>query len=183
MKTAKVIVTLLCCVVLFISFSVGNNNTIEPSKRKRNTRPTISDVVIQDLTIKEGYVSQKKEIVKVFRNNKVLAKVRLGEPMMLAQASKEEPWGFFQFPGVYWTEDGKLLVSWQMNIDSYKSYGKDSTVRIMSIDEGDTWKPVDKNYLMIGGRTKKLRNGNIIQVSTPPSKKDKKIYSNTWGFG
>ena len=143
----------------------------ELSAETRNSRRAhITAVVNPDFAIKEGYVSQKKETVKIIRNGKVVAKVKLGKPVLVAQAEQQEKWGYFQFPGIGRTEDGKLIVSWQMNEDSHKAYGKGVSGHMMSTNEGRTWKPLDKEYFTTGSRMLRLRNGNIIQVVTPESK-------------
>ena len=153
----------------YISELVGTSSDVTTNQSKR-THPIIVEEPNPDLTIREGYVSQKEESIKIVRNGKTVAEVKLGEPIMVAQAKKEEKWGYFQFPGIGRTEDGKLIVSWQMNEDSYKVYGKGVSGHMMSSDEGKTWKPLDKEYFTVGSRMLRLRNGNILQVATPASK-------------
>ncbi len=155
--------------VFSISELVGTSSDVTTARSKR-TRPIIAEELNPDLTIREGYVSQKEETVTIVRNGKTVAELRLGEPILVAQAEKEEKWGYFQFPGIARTNDGKLIVSWQLNEDSHKAYGKGVSGHMMSSDEGKTWKPLDKEYFTVGSRMLRLRNGNILQVATPASK-------------
>lgn len=135
------------------------------------TRPSIiKEVKKPDLTIREGYVSQKKETVKIIRNGKVAAKVKLGKPIMVAQAEEEESWGYFQFPSICRSDNGRLIVSWQMNADSHKAYGQGVNGRVMSRSKGKTWEPLDQKYFIRGGMSVQLNNGDVIQIFTPVSK-------------
>lgn len=154
---------------VFISFSiqkVRSNYLFNPKKQ----RPRLYEVATPDITIKEGYISQKKEVVKIYRNGKVAAEVKLGPPIMVAQADKEEKWGFFQFPGIGRTDDGTLVVGWQMNEDSHKAYGKGVSGKRMSKDEGDTWEVLDKDVFVKGTWCVPLKCGDMIQILTPSSK-------------
>lgn len=157
----------LFCALIALTFTEGSE-LLAQSWNSRCAR--ITEVVKPDLAIKEGYVSQKKETVKIIRNGKVVAKVKLGKPVLVAQAEQEEEWGYFQFPGIGRTEDGKLIASWQMNSDSHKAYGNEKSGYMMSSNEGRTWKPLDKECFILGSRMVKMKNGNILQVATPTSK-------------
>jgi len=170
MKTVRYILFAFVGLVLLVSFYKGNVSASDNMEYKRKRLAQITEELKPDLSIKEGYVSQKKETVKIVRNGKAVATVKLGEPVMVAQAEQEEKWGYFQFPGIGRTEDGKLIVSWQLSEDSHKAYGKGKSGYRMSSDEGKTWVPLDREYFTIGGRMLRLSNGNILQVATPTSK-------------
>lgn len=163
---------LLFSIAMLLAFSLvfGMETAFAMGDVRRPQPPIIEEESNPEMTIKEGYISQKKESIKVIRNGRVVAKIKLGEPVMVAQAEQEEKWGYFQFPGIGRTEDGRLIVSWQMSEDSHKAYGKGKSCYRMSNDEGKTWIPRDREYFTISGRMLRLRNGNILQVATPTSK-------------
>lgn len=160
----------ILCVVLLLSFGRGEGSASRKAKTFHLFPVKIKVVDKPDLTIKEGYVSQHKETVKIVRDGKVVAKVKLGEPVMVAQAEKDEKWGYFQFPSIGRSKDGTLIVSWQMCEDSHKSYGNGKNGSRMSHDNGKTWEDLDKEYFTLSGRMLPLSNGNILQVATPASK-------------
>ena len=165
LKSVRAIFLVLAAVLLLTYSSVTCAN-----RNAANKPAVVSEVTEPDLAIKEGYVSQKAETVSVLRNGRVVAKVTLGAPVMVAQADKEERWGFFQFPGIYRADDGTLIVCWQMSPDSHKYYGKGNCGRMMSRDEGKTWEPLDRDYYKQPSRTLQLRNGDVLHISTPTSK-------------
>lgn len=127
-----------------------------------------------DLVIKQHYVSQKEENVKILRDDKTIALVKLGEPIVVAQADVECEWGWFQFPEVYFVEDGNLIVSWQMKPDSYTVYGEDSNARLISKDDGLSWVSINKQYYYKDNPFVELYNGNILQFYYCDSKDTKK---------
>ena len=133
------------------------------------------------LEIHEGYVSQKDETVLVKQGRKIIAKVHLSEPVMIAQADREEEWGYFQFPNIGRAKDGTLIISWQMNKDSHKVSGVDATRTyrpMMSKDGGLTWAPQDKNYFaMERGYNVLKSDGSIMEAFTPESKNTKSYLS------
>ena len=121
-------------------------------------------------TIEEGCVSQKKETILIKRRGKTVARIKLGEPTIVAQAEREEIWGFFQFPTIGKTEDGVLIVSWSFADDSYVSYGKDYSGSKISFDGGRTWIAPDSYYFAGGSYSVKLSNGEVLYTLTPASK-------------
>ena len=159
-KKGVCLILVAILMVLLLSLSKWDNN---------NPR-IISELTEPNLVIKEGLLSLDEDTVIVRRNDKVVAKVILGKPVMVAQAEKEEKWGFFQFPGIYRNEEGNLIVAWQEGEDSFKAYGKVGEGMMMSTDEGGTWRIQDKNFFHKGLLRVDMRNGDILQVNTPPSK-------------
>lgn len=127
-----------------------------------------------NLEIHEGYLSQKEETVLVKKGRKTVARILLGKPVMVAMAEQEEKWGYFQFPNIGTSEDGTLIVSWQMNADSHKAYGTSSGREIGSMiskDGGKTWKPKDRDYNRFSrGYNVKMSDGRVLQIMTPKSK-------------
>lgn len=130
----------------------------------------ISEEIRPNLFIKEGYVSQKSDTIRIMRDGKAIAIVRLSEPVQVSQASEPEGWGFFQFPKIFRNEKGHLIVKWQMRADSHTDYGIDSFGRRISYDEGETWIPLDEDCLDKEQYRVELRNGGILQVKDPTSK-------------
>lgn len=171
MKTVRYIFFVVLGVALLVPYYRGNGSV-------RNNPVRIVEENVPNLSIKEGYISQKNEAVKIVRSGRVLAEVKLGDPVMVAQAEQEEKWGYFQFPIIGRAIDGRLIVSWQMNADSHTAYGKGNRGKMMSLDEGKTWLPLDKSYVFKykSSRILELSNGNTLLVTTPVSK-DVKSYN------
>lgn len=135
-----------------------------------------------NLEIHEGHVSQKEEIVLVRHGKKTIARVHLSKPVVVAQATQKEEWGYFQFPSIGMAEDDNtLIVSWSMKGDTYKMYGRRSEremTPMMSKDGGITWFPRDKKYTMKkDNRDPVLKSGGSISIKTPASK-DIGLYNN-----
>ena len=78
------------------------------------------------LVIHEGILCQHATQIKYKRGGKKVAAIELSEPVMIVMAEQEEKWGFYQFPFFGRSHDGTLIVSWQMSVDVYTSYGKKS---------------------------------------------------------
>lgn len=165
--------------VLAISFALDDNKV--GLYYKRNHPPSIIELINPDLTIKEGYLSQKKETIKIVRNKKVVAKVKLGKPSLVVQAKNQEKWGHFQFPSIEKTDDGTLVVTWYMGSDSHKDFGNPADVKVvpkMSKDGGKTWVDRDKVYATVNrGYNVNMVNGNKLKVIAPASK-DIRSYKN-----
>lgn len=129
---------------------------------------------LDSLDIHEGYVCTSAERILYFRGQKKCATITLTKPIMVAKANQEEDWGFFQFPSIGKTDEGTLVVTWQMSEDSHTAYGKPSSREVlpmMSNDNGLTWEPVDNNYFALSGSYfVHLQNGNSLQVYTPTSR-------------
>lgn len=164
-KKIFILLTAIIIVVLVAEVRVCNAET-------QQQKPfVISELTTPTLAIQEGLISQRQDTVLVKRGSNVIGRVILSEPVIVAQADKEEKWGFFQFSGIYREKNGHLIVSWQMNEDSYKSYGKGSGGgRRMSVDEGKTWQPLDRSYFRRCGNVVELRNGDLLRVTARPSK-------------
>ncbi len=126
------------------------------------------------LNIHEGILCQTAQKIKYKSLDGTCAFIHLSEPVMVAQANQYEKWGYFQFPLINKTDDGKLIVSWQMKEDSHKTYGKNSGREcppMMSKDGGLTWVPQDKSFDVHNRNYKvSLNDGCTLQVITPQSK-------------
>lgn len=102
------------------------------------------------------------------RPGKPSLKVQMGEPVVVAVASRPEKWGFFQFPGITRWEDGTLCASWSMAADSIVSYGSGASGAAVSNDGGKTWGPL-RGPRGVSGLL--LPNGDRITVTTPKARK------------
>lgn len=135
-----------------------------------NERPVGTD----SLSIHEGILSTRAQTINYKRDGGLIATITLSQPVMVAMAEHEEQWGFFQFPGIGISDDGTLIVSWQMKSDSHKTYGVSSdrqSTPMMSKDGGLTWIPQDKSYkINIKGYNVKMREGDELHVYTPKTK-------------
>lgn len=127
-----------------------------------------------DFDIREGVLSQTAQRIKYKRSGRLDAVIRITAPVIVAQAERELPWGFYQFPKIGKANDGTLIVTWQMKEDSHLTYGRASEVHytpMISKDGGKTWRPQDKDYnKYVRGYNALLQDGGIIQVVTPPTK-------------
>lgn len=127
-----------------------------------------------NLDIREGLVSQKAQQIKYKYHGKSCGVAYLTAPVMVAQAEQDEEWGFFQFPNISTTDDGTLIVTWQMKADSHKTYGKNAdrfVEPMMSKDGGITWVPREKGYFTYRkGYDVNLDNGDILRIYTHQSK-------------
>ena len=127
-----------------------------------------------DLVIKEHYVSQKEETLKVLKDGESVAIIKLGEPIVIAQAEEECDWGWFQFPVLYYVEAGSMMVQWQMKPDNYTVYGdNESNARLISKDNGITWISEDRDYYHKDNMHVELADGNILQFIYCDSKDTK----------
>ena len=99
-------------------------------------------------------------------------KVRIGEPSVVAVASRPEKWGFFQFPGIERWPDGTLAATWQMAADSIVSYGVGAPSTAISKDGGKTWMNPNGKEGVTGLL---LPNGDRIKVITPKAIKTSEL--------
>src|SRR5690606_4404425 len=115
--------------------------------------------------IKAGIPAYGEWVVKYIRNGKQLMEVELGEPVIVAVADRELPWGFFNFPSIRRAVSGQISVSWSMSPDNANSYGQATTGNsAVSSDEGKTWTRVER--APTGGGIV-LSNGDRITITTP----------------
>lgn len=173
MKRIIIIIIMAVLFAALIPFLLGMSSPVMMTDA-RVKKPVIHIETKPNLEIHEGYVSQKDEIVSVRQGRKTIAKVHLGEPVMVAMAEQEEEWGFFQFPNIGIADDGTIVVSWQMNADSHKSYGKKSdrggNIRV-SKDKGLSWTEPEKGVFAPNLRYGVvLDNGDYLGIRTPVSK-------------
>lgn len=176
------IFTLLCGFIFLFSCTCCscNDNVVEEQDKDKldfddPSYVSIVEETIPNLVIKQHYVSEKEEIIKIQRGNETVALVKMGEPIVAAQADEVYEWGYFQFPKIYKVEDGNIMLKWQMKADSYLEYGSDSNGRLVSKDNGVTWGVAEKKYYHRDHAYCVLNNGNILQVFWPDSK-DTKLY-------
>lgn len=159
--------------LLLSSCSVREDNTSENSilpEFTDITLPTLNEETIPNLNIKEGVICDHAQTLRVMQGKECVAVVRLGEPIIVAKAIREEPWGYFQFPVIYRAENGALIVKWAMQEYSPIAYGQNAGGRLMSYDEGLTWQTLDGNYFEKKRNRVELSDGNVLQVKNPSSK-------------
>ena len=136
-----------------------------------NNFDVIDEEINPNLTIHEGYISNKADTIRIVRNGETKAIVLLGKPIMVAQAENVEGWGHYQFPKIFRVENGNLIVKWQMKDDSHTTYGEDKYGRMTSSDEGATWGgQINFDYFEKDQYRVELKNGDILQVKEPASK-------------
>lgn len=163
----------LCTFLIVLSLLVIFNSTCSAVSQKKSTYNELSKDT-DSLSIKEGILSRTAQVIKYKRNGKKCAIIELSEPVKIVQAEKHEEWGYYQFPSIGRSDDGTLVVSWEMAEDTYKSYGKGPERHVspmMSKDEGVTWEPQDKYYrLYKRGYNVIFPNGDELRVATPAAK-------------
>lgn len=103
-------------------------------------------------------------VAELRQPGKPALKVRIGEPVVVAVASRPEKWGFFQFPSLACWEDGTLAAGWSLAADSIVSYGTGASGSALSKDGGKTWTDPNGQQGVTGLL---LPNGDRIQVLTP----------------
>lgn len=125
---------------------------------------------VDSFIINEGIISQHSEHIKYRRKGKTIAVISLSEPVIVAQAEQKERWGYYQFPVISKTDEGTLIVEWQMQDDSHESYGVKSErayTPMMSKNGGLTWGPQDRSYNAIRrGNNVRLSDGRFLQFKT-----------------
>ena len=131
------------------------------------------DNVKNILQVKEGILcpSSKKIIYK--RNGEKIALIKLSDAVCVAQAEKEESWGFFQFPTISKSNDGVIYVNWQMAEDTHKSYGLKTgrSISMKSNNKGLNWSPQSENYFAFNKDYYVfLHDNSKLGIHTPPSK-------------
>lgn len=129
------------------------------------TLTTIYEEIEANLIIKEGYISNKADTLRIVRDEETIAIVILSEPQIVAQSATDEAWGFFQFPKIFRAENGNLIVYWQMKADSHTAYGEESYGFRMSRDEGLTWESLDREYFRREPRRFESPNGDVYQIT------------------
>lgn len=127
----------------------------------------------ESFSIKEGILCQHAQRIKYKKNGKTLAIIKLDEPVIISMADDLQEWGYYQFPALGIAKDGTLIVSWAMQEDSHKNYGKDTkTIFMMSKDKGQTWSLPDKNYIAPRARYRLVTKQGYGMVVMTPSPKD-----------
>ena len=99
-------------------------------------------------------------------------KVQLGEPTVVAVATRPEKWGFFQFPALARWTDGTVAASWGMAADSIVSYGSSASGDAISKNGGKTWTRLTGEKEISGFL---LPNGDRLQVVTPKAIKTSEL--------
>lgn len=116
--------------------------------------------------LEEGIAAYHKSDYIYQKNGENIFKISFGEPVVVAVADKPYKWGFFQFPGLYLSDQGEIVARWNMAHDNAESYGKGGYGFAVSKDKGKTWVQTDGQP--IGGGLA-LKNGEYINIHTPPA--------------
>lgn len=165
----------LYLVISFVLSSCSHEDRIRGDKYPNadmfndSSLTAIYEETATSLVIKEGYISKKADTLRIIRDKETVALVLLSEPKIVAQAVKEEAWGYFQFPDISRPDDNNLLVSWSMKEDSHTAYGNNSVGMVISRDEGDTWEFTTHSLFMKSKSGVELPNGDYLQTYTPAS--------------
>ena len=84
--------------------------------------------------------------------------LEVGDPILVHQGGVDETeWGYYQFPHIFYTKDGKIGVRWNERPDDCVKYKKKDCGEAISEDGGQTWRaklPTDfeiKDYKMNNG--------------------------------
>src|SRR5690606_21375170 len=94
-----------------------------------------------------------------------LLNVKLSQPVVIDSANQHYEWGFFQFPKIGFTPDGKLAAQWNMAKDAVESYGMGGYQRAVSGDGGKTWGQIPKTIEPAFGL--RLSNGEYLSIHRP----------------
>src|SRR5690606_21141541 len=123
--------------------------------------------------LKEGIPAYGETEYVYQKDGKNRFKIDFEEPVVVAVADKPYKWGFFQFPGLYMSDQGEIVARWNMAHDDAESYGKGGHGYAVSKDNGKTWTQADKPP--IGGGLA-LKNGEYISIHTPPAMPRKDLH-------
>src|SRR5690606_55716 len=116
--------------------------------------------------LEEGIAAYQRSDYTYQKDGKNIFKISFGEPVVVAVADKPYKWGFFQFPGLYRSDQGEIVARWNMATDDAESYGKGGAGYAVSKDQGVTWTTIER--APIGGGLK-INEGEYISIHTPPA--------------
>lgn len=135
---------------------VDNETIILPQKQ------LYEDDKPESRVIKEGTLCCQKDTIGIVRDGDIIAIIKISEPIVVAQAEEEYEWGYFQFPTLYRNERGHLVVEYQLKPDSYTAYGEDSNIRMVSIDDGKTWRRQSQPFFKKDRYRVEMSNGDVL---------------------
>ena len=105
-------------------------------------------------------------------DGRTILTVELKEPVTVAVASKPEKWGYFQFPVIYRSTEGRLVATWNMAEDDPSGYGSEPVFKVSS-DNGKTWdvssQPAPPFAGYCSGALFLPETGEHISICTPAS--------------
>jgi len=153
--------------IIFLIATIVGCNT---SKNQGYTAKTWDEIGHTPFSeIKSGIPAFDKTVITYRYAGKVAMKVNLGRPAVVAVASKEEGWGFFQFPDIFLSLDNEVVATWNMAADAISSYGKGGQSFSVSRDNGNSWNPATSEPVIGGGLI--LPDGDRIRIYTPQALK------------
>lgn len=131
-------------------------------------------------TITEGVSGYNVSNMTYRKDGNDVLSIVLGEPVMVSRSESDDniSWGYYQFPTLAQSEDGRtLLVSWSNAPDDEKYFGQGSTVtksnRRYSTDNGATWNDAIADNVSVrddGYCSVRLANRDIVYVNTPATR-------------
>lgn len=96
-------------------------------------------------------------------------KIHFKEPVVVGVASKQEKWGYFQFPNIGRRTDGAVQAKWNMTRDAIEAYGEETHGAAISFDNGKTFRLIDSAQTT---GTLELPNGDKLELYTPKALKE-----------
>jgi len=131
--------------------------------------PYIYDEGSQEITtFRYGIETDTLTNIVYQRDGIPLLKVELQTPVVVAEASKPEGWGYFQFPRIYRSVRDQLVATWYYCLDDPVDYGKE-TPFMLSSDKGKTWHSSEQPIPPIGLLLPESEN--YLSIREPPSYK------------
>lgn len=122
--------------------------------------------------LKEGVAAYEATAVKYKRQGKAIYNIRFKDPVVIAVAAKPEKWGFFQFPNIDRTANGKIVAKWNLTRDAIEAYGTDTRGAAVSADGGKSWHEESSED---PGNAVLLPNGDRLAIYTPKPIPEKEL--------
>lgn len=148
--------------VTLFGCNLPKNNKFEKKEWEEIGHTPFSDIT-------SGIPVYNKTVVTYKQNGKAVLELKFDDPVVIDVADKEEKWGFFQFPGIYYSFNDQLVATWSMHADDISSYGKGGSNSAISEDGGKTWKMLSEPVRKKGGLL--LPNDDKIKIHTPQALK------------
>lgn len=149
----------LFCIVFFFSGCKKSSNNDLSSKSWAEAGLNTGSSVSPGISAFNG------SEINYIRDGKTILNVQLNAPTIAGVATQPEGWGYFQFPSIYRSNGGAIVVTWHLAADAVTSYGQGNYNFAISNDGCKSWKPGTGNPPIGGGFL--LPNGDVIGISTP----------------
>ncbi len=155
--------------ILFWVFTAGICDAQSTSNRKLVVNDRSTD---EGRGLKEGIDAYGAAFFKYKQRGKTTFKARFAKPVVIAVASKPEKWGFFQFPNIDRTSDGRIVAKWNLTHDAIEAYGIDTRGAAISANAGKSWYEQASEE---PGNTVLLPNGDRLSIYTPKPIPEKQL--------